>query len=81
MGQHGRSLAHWPRLRFMGTIRSGEDPALVGLCWNCRHARVVRTPRSTFWRCQLSDTDPRFDKYPQLPILECDGYEPKPQRD
>ena len=48
----------------------------VGLCASCRHARRVETPRSTFWLCGLSATDPRFDKYPRLPVLECDGYEP-----
>jgi hypothetical protein len=51
-----------------------RDP--VGLCAHCEHARIVRTPRSTFWMCRLSATDPRFDKYPRLPVLECDGYSP-----
>jgi hypothetical protein len=48
----------------------------VGLCERCRHARIVETPRSVFWMCGLSATDPRFDKYPRLPIRECDGHEP-----
>ena len=47
----------------------------VGLCSECRHARTVTTPRSTFWRCELSKTDPRFPRHPRLPVLACAGYE------
>ena len=47
----------------------------VGLCRMCRHARPVTTPRSTFWMCGLAATDPRFEKYPRLPMLACAGYE------
>jgi hypothetical protein len=46
----------------------------VGLCATCRHARVLETPRSVFWRCLLAAEDPRFDKYPRLPVIECIGY-------
>ena len=49
------------------------DP--VGLCRTCRHARVITTPRgSTFYLCRLSETDPRFAKYPRLPVIQCAGY-------
>jgi hypothetical protein len=51
------------------------DPA-VGLCATCRHSRRVETPRSTFWLCERSRTDPSFEKYPRLPVRECPGYEP-----
>jgi hypothetical protein len=27
----------------------------------------------------LSRTDPRFPKYPRLPVLACSGYEPRTQ--
>jgi hypothetical protein len=48
----------------------------VGLCENCRHARVIRSDRgSVFHLCQLSLTDPSFPKYPRLPVIECRGYE------
>ena len=47
----------------------------VGLCLLCRHSRRVETERSVFWRCALAEVDPRFDKYPRLPVLECSGYE------
>lgn len=48
----------------------------IGLCATCRHARPVDTPRNRFWLCARSASDPRFAKYPQLPVLECPGYEP-----
>ena len=47
----------------------------VGLCATCRHGRPVDTPRSRFWLCARSATDPRFVRYPRLPMLECPGYE------
>jgi len=50
------------------------DPR-VGLCAECRHADVVRSTRSTFYRCRLSFTDARFPKYPALPVLDCAGFE------
>lgn len=46
----------------------------VGLCRGCAHSRTVATPRSRFWMCGLAASDPRFPKYPRLPILACDGY-------
>ena len=54
---------------------------LVGLCEHCKHARIVATTRSVFWLCALSATDDRFEKYPRMPVLECEGYEEgEPQR-
>jgi hypothetical protein len=52
------------------------EPDRVGLCARCTHAKTVTTPRSTFWRCMLSDVDPRFDRYPRLPVLACAGFTP-----
>jgi hypothetical protein len=46
----------------------------VGLCRTCVHSRTVTTPRTVYWRCRLSASDPRFPKYPRLPVLACDGY-------
>jgi predicted CoA-binding protein len=48
----------------------------IGLCFDCRYARTVPTPRSTFWLCGLSAVDPSFPKYPRLPVVACRGYEP-----
>lgn len=54
------------------------DPRL-GLCSDCIHMREVRSDRgATFHRCALSDTDPRFPKYPRLPVLSCSGHQPVP---
>ena len=47
-----------------------------GLCGDCVHARVIQSDRaSVFYQCQLSFADPRFEKYPRLPVLSCEGYE------
>jgi len=49
-----------------------------GLCGNCVNARIVRSDRgSVFYRCALSETDPRFPKYPRLPVLRCAGWKEK----
>jgi hypothetical protein len=58
-----------------------SDPAdvaaAVGLCAGCRHARVQRSERgSAFWRCARAATDPRFARYPALPVRACPGCEP-----
>jgi hypothetical protein len=47
----------------------------VGLCTNCRYARVVKNERgSAFFLCERSKTDARFVKYPALPVIACEGY-------
>jgi hypothetical protein len=47
-----------------------------GLCDSCRHQRVVRNTRgSAFSLCERSKADPRYPKYPRVPVLECPGYE------
>jgi len=56
------------------------DPR-VGLCAECRHADIIRSARSTFYRCGLSFTDPRFPKYPPLPVVTCIGFERKEGQD
>ena len=48
----------------------------VGLCERCTHVRRVESRRgSVFLLCGLSATDPRFPKYPRLPVLRCAGFE------
>jgi hypothetical protein len=52
-----------------------EDPS-VGLCACCACAERVRSARgSVFWRCRRADSDPRFRRYPPLPVASCPGYE------
>jgi hypothetical protein len=57
-----------------------ESGSRVGLCFTCRHARRVPTPRAQFWLCELSKSDPAYDRYPRLPVLSCAGYEPDASR-
>jgi hypothetical protein len=48
---------------------------LVGLCANCANVEIIRSDRgSVFYLCKLSAHDPRFPKYPRLPVLSCAGY-------
>jgi len=50
-------------------------PAPPGLCAACVHLRLLASPRSDFVRCGLAETDPRFPRYPPLPVVACAGYE------
>ena len=48
-----------------------------GMCGSCRHARLITSGRgSMFILCRLSEVDPSFPRYPELPVLRCRGYEP-----
>ena len=50
-------------------------PPDAGLCGGCAHAAAVATRRgSVFLRCGLHDSDPRFAKYPPLPLRACPGF-------
>lgn len=49
----------------------------AGLCGTCVHAKVLQSDRgSRFYRCSLSDTNPRYARYPTLPVVHCQGYQP-----
>jgi hypothetical protein len=78
-GAAGAEKASMPLMRYSADVKAAEDPKdgrqRVGLCFDCLHSQVIQSPRgSTFYRCQLSDTDPSFPKYPRLPVLRCAGY-------
>ena len=46
-----------------------------GLCSSCVHARVIESSKgAVFVLCSLSYTDPRFARYPRLPVIVCEGY-------
>ena len=48
-----------------------------GLCASCVHAKEYRNDRgSVFLYCRKSEGDPRFPKYPPLPVLACAGHQP-----
>lgn len=47
-----------------------------GLCGSCARGRRIRSGRgSTFWLCGRSATDPRYPRYPALPVRACAGFE------
>ena len=55
---------------------SGGEPA--GACADCAWARrVVAKSDSVFLLCARSESDPKFDKYPRLPVVACPGHEPR----
>ncbi|HET7460931.1 MAG TPA: hypothetical protein VFJ82_06775 [Longimicrobium sp.] len=59
----------------MDAPRTYTPPA--GLCETCRNVKVVETRKgSRFYLCTLSDVDPRFPRYPRIPVLQCIGYAP-----
>lgn len=62
----GEAASAWARL---------SSPA--GLCRTCRHAVLLATARSAFLRCGLADSDPRFPRYPPLPVASCSGFAPQ----
>jgi hypothetical protein len=48
----------------------------AGLCADCRSRRLIHSDRgTTFYLCNRSTVDPRFPKYPRLPVIQCPGYE------
>lgn len=52
----------------------------VGLCAACRHVKVIQSAKgSIFLLCERAKTDPRYNKYPVLPVLRCPGFEPHPE--
>ena len=52
------------------------DVARAGLCATCRHASVIVSDRgSRFYLCERAKTDPRFRRYPALPVVSCIGYD------
>jgi hypothetical protein len=50
----------------------------VGLCATCQWRRTVQGTRSTFYLCERSFSDPRFVRYPPLPVVRCVGYTAQP---
>lgn len=60
------------------SARPGTGPE-AGLCAGCRHGRRQESARgSRFWRCGRAERDPRFSRYPALPVRACGGFEASP---
>ncbi len=69
--QLGPVTDHTQRTRAPGP---GPGP---GLCGACHHSRRIRTRGGSEFRlCERSVNDPRFARYPALPVLLCAGFEP-----
>jgi hypothetical protein len=76
-----RPIIVW-RIKMYSSPMPGEDReilrARVGLCLDCCHSRHIASDRGAeFYMCTLSKTDPRFPKYPRLPVISCSGYAPE----
>jgi len=60
--------------------KHAEEPlgeTRVGLCASCRHVKRLCTKGgSVVYLCTLSASDPRFSRYPCLPVSACTGYTP-----
>jgi hypothetical protein len=55
------------------------QPPPAGLCDRCVHLQIVTSAKgSRFYLCRLSFTDPRFPRYPPLPVLACSGFSESP---
>ena len=57
------------------------SPPAAGLCTDCRWAAVHASERATYLRCRRAETDRAYPRYPRLPVLACDGYEPGARED
>ena len=59
-------------------MHSDRRGQAAGLCDRCDWHRWLDNDRgSRFLRCGLSDTDPRFSRFPTLPVLVCPGFTDK----
>ncbi len=56
----------------------GKRQKKHGLCDSCAHQQLVPNTRgSIFSLCRRSRTDPRYPRYPPVPVLACPGHEPR----
>jgi len=56
-----------------------DDGQRAGLCARCAHVQIVTSDRgSRFFMCRRSLTDPRFRRYPPIPVIACVGFEERP---
>jgi hypothetical protein len=66
-------------MRSDGFVRLKSSAGLGG---QCRHAIIRPTRRGTVYlRCGRAAWDSRFPKYPQLPMLSCEGHQPQPDQE
>ena len=60
--------------RVRTTLR--EHGVEAGLCADCVRVALQTGPHALYVRCLLASTDPRFPRYPRLPVISCPGYAP-----
>lgn len=61
----------------MGTSPTdvGAERVPAGRCRSCLYARVVPAKANdAYYFCERSVDDPRYARYPHLPMLTCDGH-------
>jgi 3-isopropylmalate/(R)-2-methylmalate dehydratase large subunit len=57
-------------------MRDERDVEQAGVCARCRWRRWIVSHRGgRFLRCGRSDVDPRFPRFPPLPVARCAGFE------
>lgn len=49
---------------------------MPSLCESCANVRRIRTARSVFLLCELSNVSDIYPKYPRQPVERCDGHRP-----
>lgn len=55
---------------------------IPGLCESCRFLQRIPNRRgSLFLMCRMHFEDERYPKYPPLPVLRCEAYEPAGERE
>lgn len=48
----------------------------IGLCAACKHVHLVKSAKGSYFvMCRRAKIDPRFSKYPVLPVFYCPGFE------
>lgn len=69
-------VACWGCCGLFAALSMTTLPDPIGLCRRCVHARPVPSRTSLYWRCALAEDDARFERYPRLPVLRCEGFTP-----
>lgn len=62
-------------------MNASNPSSVAGLCATCRYAQLIESSKgSEFLLCKLGKSDPRFPKYPRLPVISCAGYQRSDRR-